>query len=209
MMNNAYSKRLNNYLKLLSKTERALCISAYEEMFAEKTEDLSLKDLSTDNFSAEPIPNPKAEATALLKTYSVSEKKSHLFSHNYFNKSYLLLDILMLLISFMVAFTIYLSRVTNEISSILFYVQSNILPVVLIIPCSLVIYYNFEIYTLKCNLDSKKLLRNIFFSNIVICILIFLFFYLFKILFFPRIAVICFGIIAIILQIIVKFWWKI
>ena len=192
-----FLKNLNHELGALTKAERDRYVNEYEEIISDKVE-----NGMTEEEAVSSLGEVKHIANDILRSYAEQSVKEDSSRKNHFNRLYAIFDAMVLIISFLLAYS-YLVSFRNEHLLVLPY-TSYISALVYIMPIYLFIYYLFKVYTIECTRKKSSEVINIFLANIVGFFVLIFILYLFKQMHFPRILVFTFTCINTLFEIIAR-----
>ena len=163
-----FIRKLNFRLRTLSLEERKKYLNSYEEIFQEKkengiSESQAMKDIGGVKKVAEEIILTYNEENLMKRPISIFIK--------YFNKSFVLIDVIILMLSMIIATVIY-----SHYYSILFYdlnitIKYNIFAMAYIIPINIIINYFMGFYKIEIANNSYSKIIKIFVVNFIMIVI--------------------------------------
>lgn len=198
-MKKYFLNALNLELRPLRKEERKKCLNDYEEIILDKmengmTEEQAVSDLGSVKQSAKDILNSYVE----LDRGMIKDIKK------YFNRMYLVFDGIVLVISYLLALLAYYTFFKDNFLGVDFRVSLYISALLYILPCYLILYYVFKLYTVKCVKEKHREALNIFGANVAGLVLLTSILYFSGQIFFSRMMLSMFVFINTILGIITR-----
>lgn len=198
-MKKQFLKQLNRELRPLKKEERIKCLNNYEEIILDKME-----NGITEENAVSDLGNVKQIAKDILNSYVESDGKMISSNHKYFNKIYIVFDTVVLAGSYISVYYLYFKSGFFETGTWSFPFSEYMSFLLFIIPCYLILYHIFKLYTIKYVQEKYREAWNIFLANVIGVSLISLVMYLNGQIHFSRIMIVIFFCINTILEIIAR-----
>ena len=197
-MKSTFLRDLNRKLRCLKKTERKKYLENYAEMISDKiesgdTEENALKSLENITVISENI----------LQSYQ--KKETGVSSAKYFNKWYMAGDIASFLTAFILTYIFYSENIATEAP--VYFSPDKIAFLIVLIGIVVIcfsLYCLSGLYTIEGTRSYKKEAENIMCVNGMGFIVFFLILYLFKVVFIPRIFVVVYAGVNMILGMLVR-----
>jgi hypothetical protein len=161
-MKKKFLNELNYKLRLLKREERIKCLNNYQEIIADKIETgMSESDVIADLGSAKQV------AQDILASYAEMEERVIDRKLRVVNKMYLIVDLIILLVAYMVScFICYQSSIAQD-GQWTFPILQYASVLLLLIPCYLLLYYVFRLYETSYVRRPWKEAWNILLVNII------------------------------------------
>lgn len=194
-----FLKELNRRLLFINKNERKKFLNKYDEIICCKMESGITKEDAAADFK-----NTKLIAEEILDLYAVSEKSPSISGMKIINKIYPVVDILIILFSYILTCYIYFKCDLLDISPNFPPLSLYFLIMIFVIPCFFLLYLLFGLYNINYIRSIALSVRSLIFSNIVGFVVINILLYLFSLISFSRIFIILFVFINFIMLIIVR-----
>lgn len=143
-------------------------------------------------------------AKDILNFYPESDRGIRKANQRYFSRMYILIDAIVLIISYLLAYSFWLQSDYVRMSSGMLPFSTYTVALLYILPCYLMVYYLFKLYTVKCIQNKFREILNVFSANITGLIIFLLLLYISRQLFFSRIMIFMFGSINTMLLIVIR-----
>lgn len=198
-MKNKFLRALNLELRYLKKKERSKYLNDYEEIILDKMENGISEEKAVSDLG-----NVSQIAKDILDSYAESDRGIRKDNLKYFNRMYILIDAIVLIVSYLLAYSFWLQSDYVRMSSGMLPLSTYMVALLYILPCYLIVYYLFELYTVKCVQRKFREILNVVRANITGLVIFLLLLYISGQFFFSRIMIVMFGSINIMLLIVIR-----
>lgn len=196
-MKDQFLKELNRELQSLKKEERRKYLANYEEIILDK-----MDNGMTEENAVTSLGNVKQIGKEILNTYAEPDGRKILYNLRHFNIIYMAVDAIILVVSYIAAYYLRFKSGFFEMGSWSLPFSSYLYALIYIVPCFLVLYFVFKLYTVTCVHNHLREAITIFLSNVIGIMVLFLILYVSVQIDFSRMMILIFVCINIILEIV-------